>query len=341
MAGERYYGIDFGGSNLRISEVNPDTGDLIGRSYICSLNDITTNEQLNELIFANIPEGVNVGVCAAGKVNEDTLVIEESPNSGIKGEINFARDLSEKGRKVVATNDMKAAVQAVAKYGEGKKFSNVLMATYSSGYNCAVARDKKVVTTAEFGHNPYPKGDLFCGCGKKGHLEPYVSGNGAATMAKQFFDITHKPDHEILANAIEDLNVKRRQENIPGYKIEDLKNPEIHSRVVSSINAKHVYQAYRKNPHQEPQRAIRETQVQGIADSFTAMNSAFNPLEVMVLMGSQTNDWDILFEPAIDKYRAGESQMDSLYKPKIVVTELKEIGVVGAVAYFIESFKGF
>lgn len=328
----KFFGIDFGGTNLRIGEVKPSDGEVIDVMFDENITTISNNEDLTNLILSHIPKGSEVGICAAGNVDEKNLVIIESPNSKIKGKITFGRDLANAGSKVSQTNDMKAAVQAEARYGEGKQHRNVLVATYSSGYNCAVTRDLENVTTAEFGHIPYG-GELYCGCGKIGHLEPYVSGNGAASMAKQFFGMNRKVNHSTIHQALERFN----QDNGTTLKIEDLKNPGVFDDVVSSISSKDVYMSYRESPKGEPQKYIRNTQVRAIADSFAMMNSAYNPLDIMVLMGSQTKDWDILFKPAINIYQSGENQMDSLGKPEIVKSRLPMIGIQGAVAYHLKQ----
>ncbi|MCK5177009.1 MAG: hypothetical protein KAQ92_04750, partial [Candidatus Aenigmarchaeota archaeon] len=118
---------------------------------------------------------------------------------------------------------------------------------------------------------------------------------------------------------------------------EDLKKSDVFALIVTSITSKHVYGAYSSNPNQEPQKHIKNIQVEAIAASFGTMVSAFNPLDLMVLMGSQTNDWDILFKPAIKKYNSSTTQyqLASLEKPKIIKTNLSDIGIIGAAAYFI------
>jgi len=337
---EIIYGVDFGGSNLRIGKVNSENGKLVGSVFTRSLEDITTNEQLTSLITSEISEKSKIGISAAGHVDEEAAIITLSPNSKIREAITFGNELKKRGDAVVMTNDMKAAVQAAARYGEGKELSSVLLATYSSGFNCAVVKDGKNITTAEFGHIPYKQsGDLFCGCGEKGHLEIYVSGNGAATMAKQYFFTTNTSDHPILRFVLEDFNKKAHEGRKKEYSIKDLSNPEAHAAVVLSIEAKHVFRALHSDNKAEPQRSIRDTQEPAIADSFGFMNSAYNHLDIMILMGSQTKDWEALFEPAIEIYNSGGKQLHSLNKPKIVRTELPEIGVQGAVAYFVSQSK--
>jgi hypothetical protein len=98
-----------------------------------------------------------------------------------------------------------------------------------------------------------------------------------------------------------------------------------------------VYQAFVRDPDSQPQKDIRATQVKAIADSFGKMNSAYHPVDILVLMGSQTLDWEVLFEPAIEIFEGDEGhlQIPSFSKPPIVRASIEEIGIVGAVAYFL------
>jgi predicted NBD/HSP70 family sugar kinase len=344
IMGERYIGIDFGGSNLRMAEVNPETGEIISGVFKRSLDDVVDNQQLKEIINEFVHAGHwNIGICAAGTVDEEKRIVTLSPNSKIKGEIDFGRDLMKAGHNVVMTNDMKGAVSAAATFGKGKDYENVLVATYSSGYNCAVARKRKVVTTAEFGHLLYEtKNEFLCGCGGIGHLETAVSGNGASLRAKAFLrgPNVHTTNKAVFRFALDDLNKKACQEGQKVYSEADIDdNPVSYDRVVDSITAKHVYQAFVAAPGEMPQRQIQEDQMRAIAVSFGMMNSAYNPLDIMVLMGSQTNDWHLLFDPAIKMYQKEKFQLPSLPFPKIVRTELPEIGVQGAVAYLLSQGK--
>lgn len=333
-----YYGIDFGGTQLRIGQVNPSDGTLVGTTSATNISTVSSNDQLLTIILQELPapESITIGVGAAGTVDEENLVIKSSPNSSIKGEITFPRELQQRGFRVVVTNDMKAASQAAARFGEGKGLENVVTATYSSGYNFAVVRKGQNASTAEFGHLVYkPDGDLYCGCSGKGHLEIYVSGNGAAAQARQFFSTTNVRKHPIIDAAIKDFNL-----NLAHPMIDDsISRSDVFSMAVGAITARHVYQAYRIDPTGEPQRSIRDSQVQAIAHSFGAMVSAVNPVDIIVAMGSQTKDWDVLFVPAIERYHGECYQNPSIPKPRIVRTGLPEIGVQGAVAYCLAKLR--
>lgn len=325
-----YWGIDFGGTRLRIGKLDLSKCNKVDIVLDEDISRISENDGLFNLVDSKIPKESKVGISAAGDVEEDCRIIKFSPNSKINGAITFGSLLEEdRGCKVYMTNDLKAAVQAEARYGDGKKYDNVLVATYSSGFNCAVTRKKKNVTTAELGHIRYKQdGDLFCGCGGIGHLESYVSGNGAASMAKQYFYINKRDaDHPIILASFENLKI------LEGYKNKSSVN-ELYPVIISNINSKHIYEAVKSKPDQEPQKQIFNTQTKAIATSFGIMNSAFNPLDIMILMGSQTKD-SFIFDKAIVKYKNEILQLPSLKQPGIKITELgDEIGVLGAIAYF-------
>ncbi|RLG14016.1 MAG: hypothetical protein DRN66_03055 [Candidatus Nanohalarchaeota archaeon] len=330
------YGIDFGGTNLRIGKVNPETGELLKKPVSVPMNSIKTNDELTKIILSHVKDAKRIGISAAGDVDEKNLILKKSPNSRIKGGITFGKILKQKGYDIVMCNDLKAASQGIARYGEGKHYENVLVATYSSGFNCAVCRNKINITTSELGHMIYePDSHLFCGCGGTGHLEIFVSGNGAASMAKQYFLITKQRDHPILKLSLGAYNKTIRKK----YNLGDLQNPDVFAVIVASIGSKQIYQAYRKYPKDEPQKHIRNTQVEAIADSFGRMVGVFNPIDIMVLMGSQTKDKDLLFDPAIKLYAKSNDQyqLGTLAKPKIAVTKLEDIGLIGAVGHFISK----
>ena len=326
----RTYGIDAGANFLKFAEVNPETGDFIGEISSFDLTSLLTDKSRVHKILYEFkktcpnPKGVGVGICAAGLFNNETLESIDSPNSTARGVQTFPAELKKAGYDVVLTNDMPAAVQDSARFGEGKGLENVATITLSEGHNGALARkiNGKIVnvTQAELGHHQYNGySTLFCGCGNMGHIEPYVSARGAATMARQFFDITQATNHPIL-----DFAARRVGKAVSA----------------SLVNAKDVYDAWRIAPEQEPQKSIREIQVGAITYIFGAINSFWAPLDILVCMGGQTLDRDILFhgkDGAITRFYQdnGKVQIQGLRKPEVVITKRKEIGISGAAAYYL------
>jgi len=182
---------------------------------------------------------------------------------------------------------------------------------------------------------------LICGCEGRGHLEPLVTGNGAAWMAQRHFLLNREPGHKIMLMALADYN-KKFGTNIAFSSLVD---DSIYPVIVSHISAKHVYEAYRLAPEEMPQAFIRNTQVDMIAASIGILASYHMP-EVLVCMGSMTNDWDIIFEPAIalitpgsPVHRPGHYCLDAITPPEVLKNDIEELGLVGAVAYGVMQEK--
>ncbi len=176
---------------------------------------------------------------------------------------------------------------------------------------------------------------LFCGCDGQGHIEPLVSGNGAAWIAQRYFLEYRMPDHRIMLKALADYNEKYGFEFSPS----DLEHDSIYPVIVRSITAKNVYDAYREAPEVWPQCAIRNIQVDAIAASIGILTSYHMP-EVLVCQGSMTKDWNLLFAPAIERvtpgssaYQSGHYFIGALKPPEVIKNENEHLGLVGAVAY--------
>jgi predicted NBD/HSP70 family sugar kinase len=459
-ASTEFYGIDVGGTNLRCAKVDAKSGKLLGPVVTRQMCDIASNRVLTDTIRNLLPaDSCNVGVCAAGLIDEEKKVIRNSPNMKIPDEITFASDLAKLGFNVEMGNDMATSVLAAALYGDGRGYRNVALGTFSSGSNYAVVRDgqlgsvrmeashypaplqagllfgwlgkdsnyeensrgpagfphlavlaqlrqyffirgsreahhplllkgleifnktvndgmpaiaAKDLETSAFaraaaisslsptflpdegplvgeGHNAadfetllaWPR--LFCGCGGLGHIEPYLSGNGAASMAQQYFAVSARPSHRIIVLALQDYNRKAEKEGWSMYE-ESTPDRPLSSRAyiaaLSAISAKHVYAAYEESPDESPQKHIRDTQVRMIASSFGTLLSHHNPLDRIICMGSMTNNWSCIFGPAIASFKenqTGQFYLDGIKSPQIVRNTLDDIGIIGGVAYLVSK----
>ncbi len=141
--------------------------------------------------------------------------------------------------------------------------------------------------------------------------------------------------------ALADYN-KKFGTNIP---FSGLKDDSIYPVIVSHISAKHVYQAFQLAPEEAPQAFIRDTQAGMIAASIGILAGLHMP-EVLVCMGSMTNDWGSLLVPAIEMltpgsptYVPGYYHMAALKPPEVLRNETEELGLVGAVAYGVMQEK--
>jgi hypothetical protein len=178
---------------------------------------------------------------------------------------------------------------------------------------------------------------LFCGCSGRGHLETDLTGNGAAWMSQRFFmNRTRMMEHPIMRMALEKCNKDLGTNFTPDEALHDA----IYPLVLRRVNAKMVYDAYRVDPSGEPQSLIREFQADSIADSFCRLASNCMSIELLVCMGSMTNDWKEVFEPAISRASNGSPDfvpfryaLGNISIPKIVRNEEEHIGLLGAVSF--------
>ena len=342
---ETYVGIDTGGTNIRAYLVNPDNGeiDLENPLVKTKASDISSNKELTELLYEKIKTlgssgKVKIGSVSAGLIDKKRKVIVSSPNfKSFKGEITYPKDLAEIGYDVTIANDMEGGAMGIVFYGPGKGLEKGLVATYSSGHNYAVWEDNHIrLMQIEAGHKHYRKNSgIFCGCSGEGHLEPYVSGNGASGMAVQFLFMQGIPHHTILEETL-----RKKSGEINLGDIERLKTDgEFRKKALFKISSREVYAAYKRNPGENPQKTIRNLQVEAIADSISFMMSDNASLDLMVFMGSQTKDWDLLFEPAkkMIEENPEDYHLPALKLPKIIKNEIKKIGVRGAVAYHVHQ----
>ena len=158
-------------------------------------------------------------------------------------------------------------------------------------------------------------------------------------MAADFFknldyDSSISSDREILDLALIDYNNK----NNLNCGWDDFSSNNFENEILSNISGKNVYGAYMKNPRGMPQRLIRDVQIEGIANSLNRMTVSYNPLDIIVLKGGLTEVWEELFEPAIERYsEIGFIAKNYLKKPEILKTNIKEIGIVGGVANYLNQ----
>jgi hypothetical protein len=337
----KYIGIDVGATKTIGLEINSITGEIETELFRFPNSTIGNNSELTQKLYEKIsPLGssndIMIGAAVAGVING--LIVESCANlRNIREPLTFARDLKDKGfKRVVLLNDMQGATMGEAIFGNGKGYDDIAVATYSSGYNYSVAHKGKLIERIiEAGHQSYKPGSgVFCGCSGEGHLETFVSGNGAASMARQALMMQGIPFHTILEEVV------KSQYKIPDKHIKILKeNFNARLTKLMEITSKQVYSALREKPNENPQATIQMIQSDAIAYSFGQMISNHSPLDIICCMGSQTNDWDILFEPAIEKYHQvpANFQHPSLKTPKIVRCSDIDIVAKGAVAYLLQE----
>jgi len=324
---ELVYGMDINCYRLRAAHVNLDNGKLEGDILEIYFNNKNYEEVLNS-ISNIIPRGSKIGISIPGVIDKNKLEVKLSINSRLGENVTLPRDLQEGGYLVKMSNDVVSEAHAENAFGIGNK--DFALATYSTGFNAVPVLKGNVHFKPEFGHQSYDNFSKFiCGCGIKGCLEVFVSGSGAGKMAQDYFN-KNNTNNIIIKYGLDDFN--KREGTSHDYN--DLADYEIRSKIIDSVEGRHIYMAYDKNPHDDPQRFIRNLQLKAITESLNRIAVVYNPLDSIVLKGGLTDEsdesksWKNLFKPAIKAFHDMRLR-DYSCNPDIYRTKIKEIGIVG------------
>lgn len=200
-------GIDIGGTNTKFGFVDIE-GNIFGESssptagypefddYILQLHK-QVDAAKAFLGFESKIVGVGIG---APNGNYYTGNIEEAPNLEWKGVVPFVEKLKlyYPDQPVVLTNDASAAAVGEMTFGAAKGMKDFIVFTLGTGLGSGIVANGKLI----YGHDGFagelghvivnPKG-RYCGCGRRGCLETYVSATGIKrTVYKLLADHTEK-----------------------------------------------------------------------------------------------------------------------------------------------------
>jgi glucokinase len=184
-------GIDIGGTNTKVGIVDRD-GDCLANSVLATKAEEpvdnflprlfhTTDALLLEFQDSISLRGIGIG---APNANYYTGMIEKPANLQW-GEQTPPAPLVEARYQVPTriTNDANAAAIGEMKFGVAKGMKNFVVLTLGTGLGSGIVVDGQVVYGAdgfagEFGHVIVNTNGRFCGCGRRGCLEAYVSATG-------------------------------------------------------------------------------------------------------------------------------------------------------------------
>jgi glucokinase len=187
-------GVDIGGTKIAIGVI-AQSGEILQRDHISSpANDRT---KMLAAVIAGIDrlraknDVTAIGISAAGLINRERDQIMFSPNvdltgSSIKSEVELAT-----GLPVLLENDANSAAWGEYKHGAGVGFSNIVLLTIGTGLGCGFVIDDKLLIggygmAAEAGHMVIKPDGQLCGCGQRGCLEQYASGQALTRSARTF-----------------------------------------------------------------------------------------------------------------------------------------------------------
>jgi glucokinase len=191
-----YIGLDFGGTKIAAG-LSDRTGKVISKISVKTLKTAD-----GAAIIAQVVEVIRtlqknagkkkieaIGIGIPGQVDAQGRVFNMPNVPGLVG-CNIIKEFKKKIKApIVVENDANVAALAELKYGAGKKLSNFIYITISTGIGGGIILNKKLYsgahrTAGEVGHMVIVPGGPRCGCGNHGCWESVASGTALAGMAK-------------------------------------------------------------------------------------------------------------------------------------------------------------
>ncbi|HRH69605.1 MAG TPA: ROK family protein [Flavobacteriales bacterium] len=182
-------GIDIGGTTSKLGLVKD--GKVLGQTRIPTTghaDDHAFADALAKAAKGLLSEHGNWSLTGVGigapNANQYTGIIEMAPNLPWKHDVPLARMMTDRlGVPAVLGNDANAAALGEWRYGAGKGFDDLLVATIGTGVGSGfIVHGRLLLGSAgnagELGHMTLVVNGRPCTCGRAGCLETYVSIRG-------------------------------------------------------------------------------------------------------------------------------------------------------------------
>src|SRR5256885_1210915 len=183
-------GVDVGGTKVAAGVVD-DRGRILEkvRRPTPSTSPHETAAVIAEVVDilkSKYEEVEAVGLGAAGFVDETRSTVLFAPNLAWRDEPIKKKVESKVGLPVVVENDANASAWGEAKFGAGRGEPHMLLVALGTGIGGALILDGELYRGrfgigGEFGHYRVVPDGRRCGCGNRGCLEQYTSGNALVT----------------------------------------------------------------------------------------------------------------------------------------------------------------
>jgi glucokinase len=201
-------GIDIGGTKILGGVVNSE-GVIIDRERrdTPSEGGMVTVERIAEVAreLASRHSVRSVGVSLAGFISKDRKRMETNPNiANMKGLAIHDELESATGLSIHLENDANCAAWGEFRFGAGSGTNPMMMITVGTGIGGGLIIDGKLLigafgTAGEMGHVPViPNGEI-CGCGMRGCLEQYASGNALRRYVRKAIESAPTLGSKILS----------------------------------------------------------------------------------------------------------------------------------------------
>ncbi|WP_203963017.1 ROK family glucokinase [Actinocatenispora thailandica] len=185
-------GVDVGGTKVAAAVVAEDGTVVAETRRDTPADDVSRTLQMimdavEELASAHQAEAIGVG--AAGWIDADRSTVLFAPNIAWRNEPLRAELADKFGLPVVVENDANVAAWAEYRFGAGRDVESMIMYTVGTGIGGAVIMEGRLIRgahgiAAELGHlTAVPDGQV-CGCGRRGCLEQYASGQALVRLGQ-------------------------------------------------------------------------------------------------------------------------------------------------------------
>lgn len=185
-------GIDVGGTNTKFGILTRDGRQLAHGTFRTDAYETIEpylkemNNHLKKALQSLDEEVTLVGIgVGAPNGNYYSGNIEEAPNLKWKGLVPFTKMFGKyfKDVQILLTNDANAAALGEMIYGGAMGMQDFIVITLGTGLGSGIVSNGELIYgsdgfAGELGHVIVNPGGRFCGCGRRGCLETYVSATG-------------------------------------------------------------------------------------------------------------------------------------------------------------------
>jgi glucokinase len=289
-----FVGVDIGGTNTAVGFVCEDGKRLLQATFPTRGQDsaaafIRRFAGVMRELIVDLPATYSVrGIGIASPAANGRKGTVENPANLHWGKVNLVELVKEQFDLPVAiTNDANAALLGEMEYGVTRGMSNVIMITLGTGLGAGIVLDGKLVqgengAAGEFGHITLDPQGRFCGCGRRGCVETYVSANGIRRTVSA-----------LLAERIEESRLRHIS--------------------FEALTAESVFQLAREGD--VIARAAFEVTGSYLGRLIANLAATFDP-EAVVLFGGLVNSGELLVDPA---RRAFEEHVMETYRGKVQI----------------------
>jgi glucokinase len=188
------FGVDLGGTNLRVALVDPDATIVDERRVDTppTLDGIVEQIATSAARFAvHRPEARALGLGAAGMVDHEGT-IHYSPNVPALLHAPVRARLEEAvGLPTVVDNDANVAAVAELAHGAARGCTEALLVTLGTGVGGGIITRGEVLRGAhgfgaEIGHFQVVADGPLCACGQRGHWEALASGTALGRLGREW-----------------------------------------------------------------------------------------------------------------------------------------------------------